>query len=188
MSITKVPFFSQIPNWGGEDSGFPDQETADHWAVRGCGIACLRMVVRAFSPLSEARNRSYWEWIKVALKSGAYCEKGWIHDGMRDLARDAAVASESYRGVDVTFVREAIKGSRVAMMSVTVGFEGGMKNSDGNSKAKGGHLVLALGGDNCGLVFHHPSAHKARNWESKTVENGAIANSFSGNIVLFDYL
>ena len=39
------PLISQIP---GPDDGFPSPDLAEHWRPRGCGIACLRMILSSY--------------------------------------------------------------------------------------------------------------------------------------------
>ena len=184
-----VPFFSQIPNWKGEASGFPSDELEKHWGPCGCGIACLRMAVNAFSNDTRALERSYWDWIELGIQRGAYCERGWIHDGIRDLAREAGVGSESFRAEELAFIFEKIEAGNLVMASVTLGFAGGITDGimgeDKRKRDKGGHLALAIDIIDGELVFHHPSSRAPLNWVAKAIQRERVEASFSGNGVTF---
>lgn len=183
--INSVPFYSQIPNWNGDNSGFPSIEDANHWRPRGCGIACFRMVVACLSSDDRLKKRSYWNWICEGLDRRAYCDKGWIHDGLRDMAIAHGIESVSHRGVNLEFVKGLLAEGWIIIASVSVGFRGGETREDGTIIGKGGHLALAIGCNDQGIVFNHPSAKEERNWKGVCVDYDKVQRSFSNNCIAF---
>jgi hypothetical protein len=183
------PFYSQmVIDW--KRDGFPSEETGASWAPRGCGIACLRMLLE-FS--LQARGLTlqdrYWDLIKRGVDEGAYCDKGWIHKGLLKLASSYGLKGECHRGKNTRSVFEAIRRDSLCIVSVSLAFRGG-ECINGQIAGKGGHLILVYGIDahddgSEQLICHHPSSYPELNWPDHRIDNEKFIQSFSGNFIEF---
>ncbi|MEM9611677.1 MAG: C39 family peptidase [Actinomycetota bacterium] len=183
--VPSAGLISQIPRLG---DGFPTEELAAHWRPRGCGIACLRMVLTSFG----VEHDSYWSLIEEGLNADAYCDRGWIHQGLVELAERRGVAGVSIRHADVDRLVGRLGRGDLVIASVTACFRGGQPEpeADGAPYAPGGHLVLVKGarfdGDRVlDLLVHHPSATEANNLADHWVSAERFTPSFSGNFMAF---
>ena len=175
---------SQIPQPG---DGFPSEAEAEHWRLRGCGIACLRMVLDAHAAPSE----TYWSLVTEGVERGAYCDRGWIHQGLVDMAAQRGIPGRAYRRSQLTDVVDELESGRLVIASVSVCFRGGQTSPTGDRYPSGGHLVLVTGVRRSGSELeafrvHHPSATPANNWANRWVDVPAVEASFSGNYLAFD--
>ena len=184
-----IPFHSQLVDFSTSDlEGFRSIEDAKYWQERGCGIACLRMVVEAFRPLAEVSR--YGEMVYEGLNTNAYCERGWIHEGLVRLARARGVPGHAFRSANSKDVAAQILQDRPCIVSVTAAFQGGCKDSTGHLLPPGGHLAVVFGyGQNesglQGFLVHHPSSWPEYNWPEKMVDLRSYEQSFSGNFMAF---
>ncbi len=139
----RVPFCSQVVNRNGEDSGFPSEDEIRKWESNACGIACLRMVLEDHGFNNRKKRPAYWELLSLAVSRGVYCEKGWIHKGLLELAREYGIDGQCHRNKTVTDVADAIGRGSICIVSVTKYFLG--EEQDGSSRIlpRGGHLVVA---------------------------------------------
>lgn len=186
--IEDVPFFSQHP---GDDHDFPNAELAAYWRLRGCGIACLRMVI-AGAAADPVVNSSYWSLVKEGLDRGMYNDRGWIHQGLVEMAQDYGVAGSSRRRTTIVEVAGDVQSGRLVIASVTLCFRGGQKKPSGGTYEKGGHLVVVNGADVDEkqrvrrLRVHHPSASLHNNWQSRWITVEAFERSFSSTHMAFE--
>jgi hypothetical protein len=189
MSITEhkareLPFISQIPRPG---DGFPSVDLAEHWRYRGCGIACLRMVLEGLG----AEAQGYWALVAEGLDRRAYNERGWIHQGLVDMARDRGIAASSKRQTTVTGVSEDLQAGHVVVASVTACLRGGQASASGTPQPRGGHLVVVTGvrvgdlGALDALRVHHPSAVEANNWQNRWIPYDNFERSFNHAHMVF---
>lgn len=180
------PLISQIPS---VDDEFPSQALAEHWRLRGCGIACLRMILSTYG----IDHGSYWSLVNEGLDAGAYCDRGWIHHGLVDLAFRHDVAGRAQRNRTTSELCDELAAGHLVIASVTVCFRGGQAQTDAPDKvhSPGGHLVLVTGarlastGEPTELRVHHPSATPANNLSDHWVAYGQFTASFSGNYMAF---
>ncbi len=179
-SLTETPFFTQKVS---EDSfyedGFQTLEEAQHWQERGCGIACIRMVISHFNP--SVTLPSYRELIQLGVDIGAYCSQGWIHRGLVNIAKLYDVQGNDFRRKKTANILSCLKAGKLCIASVSVGF---------NPKVKGGHLVVVNGyksedGILKGFYVNHPSSAEEYNWENKFIQLDRFKDSFSGNYMSF---
>jgi hypothetical protein len=183
-----VPFYSQIVNWNGENSGFPNAEAVQQWERNCCGIACLRMVLSYYNVQSD--QAGYWSLLQAGLSRGAYNDKGWIHKGLLDMAGVFGLKGQCHRQHGVGQLIETIQRGGVCITSITACFLGGQTDADGKVRGKGGHLAVAYdttknGTAVHGIVCNHPSSGRAWNRAAWPVDREKWENSFSGNYVEF---
>lgn len=183
--MKEVPFYSQIVNWRGEDSGFPNEEEIQKWENNCCGIACARMVIDFFT----GKKPTYWELLQIGLKKGAYIEAGWIHKGLVSIAEDFGIEGTTHRNKSIDDLVSTLKKGSVCIVSATAGFRGGQINKDtGLSYRKGGHLVVAFDVGNKSIVCNHPSSYDPMNKQKWEVELDRWEASFSRNYMEFSRL
>lgn len=184
-----MPFFSQMVNWEGEDSGFPGQEAVRQWEKNCCGIACLRMILAYYGVTNDQQRTGYWNLLQAGLARGAYSDKGWIHRGLLDMAAELGVSGQCHRRVDMARVMETIRRGSVCIVSVTRYFLGGQPDERGVPLERGGHLVVAYdlhdGDGTAGLVCNHPSSGRQWNKAAWVVELEKWERSFSGACIEF---
>jgi hypothetical protein len=176
-----IPFYSQIVNYQGEDSGFPDAEI-ERWQDNGCGIASLRMVL---DHLKQARP-SYWELLSRGVVIGGYIEAGWIHQKLLELGREYGVDGVTRRRQSYSDLVAIVKTGSLCIVSVTVGFWGGQTDPrTGQPFRPGGHLVVAYINEQGDLACHHPSSRPEGNKENWVVDAERWERSMSGNLIEF---
>lgn len=180
------PLISQIPS---DNDGFPTTDVAEHWRLRGCGIACLRMILSTYG----TEHGSYWSLVNEGLDAGAYCDRGWIHQGLVDLAFRHGVTGWAHRNRTISQLCDELMAGHLVIASVTVCFRGGQAQADAPDKvhSPGGHLVLVTGarlassGKPLEIRVHHPSATPANNLSDHWVAHEQFTASFSGNLIVF---
>jgi hypothetical protein len=94
-----IPFYSQRVDFKSENlEGFRSPEDAIYWQERGCGIACLKMILDGFRISDDLPLvPSYGELLHRGLDMGAYCERGWIHTGLVRLANEYGIQGTAFR-------------------------------------------------------------------------------------------
>jgi hypothetical protein len=193
MTIARVsmsiPFHSQLVDPSAPDfAGFRSLAEATHWQDRGCGIACLRMILEALNPAAALPR--YGELVYEGLDINAYCERGWIHEGLVRLAAAHGVSGRAFRGASPKDVAGQILHDRPCIVSITAAFAGARKEASGRLLPPGGHLAVAFGysqdeGGLGGFLVHHPSRSPQNNWQGKMVDRRSFELSFSGNFMAF---
>lgn len=184
-----VPFRSQLVHLAAADlEGFRSLSDATFWQERGCGIACLLMILGALRP--AAGSPRYGDMVYEGLEKNAYCDRGWIHDGLVRLACDHGVSGEAFRGARAKDVADQIRSNRPCIVSITAAFEGGKTDESGSRVLKGGHLAVVFGyaeesGEVREFLVHHPSSWPRYNWPDRWVDGLSFDRSFSGNFMAF---
>lgn len=196
FEIKDVPFFNQQLNEDNfREEGFENFEEAKHWSERICAMACLKMILKKYSPDSHI---SLAELLKKGKEIGAYREDvGWLHQGIADLAVKYGlhVKRESV-GSNLEKLGQHILHDELVIASVSVGFEAGKEypEEDGSVYVvpRGGHLVVVFGaevknGEIQKLKLHHPSSEKEYEWPNFEIDRTDFLKSFSkaGNIIIF---
>lgn len=185
-----VPFYSQIVNWQGEDSGFPNDEQIALWENNCCGIACLRMILDYYESFDTGPKPSYWDLLQMGLRMGGYVERGWIHAKLLAMANTYGIKGECHRGADLTHLMASIERHSICIVSVATYFRGGDTDNDGHIITPGGHLVVAYDTqqDSDGetrILCNHPSSYGPRNVAAWAVGRDKWEKSFSGNYIEF---
>jgi hypothetical protein len=191
--ISLVPFYSQrIESRTAKANGFSSEDEAEYWSKRGCGIACLRMVIDGLgaSSLSSFKSKSQGEMIRRGLSIEAFCQRGWIHQGLIALASEYGIKGQCFRGSSIRDLVRELNRNHLLIVSITVCFEGGMTDENGNVLAPGGHLALVYDYSQTndevnGFWVNHPSASIENNWERRFIELSRFAPSFSGAFMSF---
>jgi len=180
--VTSVPFYSQKVDWAGEDSGFPNAEEVARWQSNCCGIACARMIIDHFTGVKVR----YWDLLQLGLRLNAYNEIGWIHRGLVEMIAHYEVLGRAQRGKDLQDLKRSIYQGAVCIVSVSVGFRGGLPRPGTNDVyGRGGHLVVAYQ-NICGeLACNHPSSLDEWNRENWVVSDELWENSISGAYMEF---
>ena len=148
----------------GRDAGF--------WAERGCGVACLRMIVHFFT----GRDEAYAGLLAEGVAQGAYGERGWIHAGLAAMAQRRGLMARAC-AIDGPDELRAVLLQGPVIASVTLGFP-----EDGR---RGGHLVVA-----CGFDAAEPRCIHVRDparWgeSNASVGESRFLASFSGRVIRF---
>jgi len=191
--IPNVPFHSQrLDSSNFQTEGFPTLEDARHWTPRICGLACLKMVISAFT----GKTITLYELLQTGLEMNAYREKiGWIHQGLVNIAkRYQLVAGRESIGHDISKIYDHLSAGRLVIPSVSPGLEGGkiyqLKSDEQYVVPRSGHLVVVYGAnvvDNQlhNLMLHHPSSEKDYEWPEISFSIDDFLKSFSekGNII-----
>ncbi|TXK85142.1 C39 family peptidase [Paenibacillus sp. N3.4] len=187
-----IPFYTQKIDFDDVNlQGFKSKQDAEHWQVRGCGIASLKMIIDGFQiyrgvHLSEA----YGELVYKGFEMGAYCDRGWIHKGLVELAKEYDILGQTFRESSLHAVLLEIEQDRPCITSVSVGFNGGKINNKGEVIQAGGHLIVVIGavkenGELQGFIVNHPSSNAELNWENHFVRVDEFKRSFSGAFMSF---
>jgi hypothetical protein len=182
--VAGYPFISQMPLPG---DGFPSPADAEHWRTRGCGIACLRMVLAGLT--GEAGG--YWSLVAEGLRRDAYCDRGWIHQGLVAMARDRGIDARSRRATGPADVAADVMAQAAVVASVTPCFKGGQLSVTGAARPRGGHLVLVNGvrldehRRPAAFRVHHPSATAEHNWQDRWIGAAAFDRSFNAAHMVF---
>jgi hypothetical protein len=167
-----APYFSQWqdPMWtkailAGEDpcndplwrrSGFDDPEEYRYWAVRLCGIACLRSVLA----LKAQQVPTQLDLLGAALQRGVYRQKddgtvlGMIYKPFCAWVEDDFDLTVTY--FEHTALSNALKKcaqGQFLIMSVSPE----IREPKLVDPPKGGHLVLVTSHDDQTVTFHNPS-------------------------------
>ena len=179
-----IPFYTQKVN-NYKEEGFKSEEDAKYWETSGCGIASVRMIIDGFRIKSKkSKCMRQGEMIYLGLEKGAYCDIGWIHSGLVEIAKEYDVIGITHRNSSIDCIEKDILDNKPCMISASPRFD-----NDG-SQPKGGHLVVALGiryeeEKLQGFIINHPSSKDETSWERKYISLQDFINSFSGNYISF---
>jgi Peptidase_C39 like family len=185
-----IPFYTQRVTSFSEQ-GFLSQEDAEYWQSRGCGIACLKMVLDGLrGDCWQQPTPAYGVLLRECLEAGGFCEKGWIHSKLIAVAARYGVAGKSLRKRTVSDLRKELDRNRPCIVSVTVKFAGGQLDRNNQVRVRGGHLAVAIGyelTDNqvTGILVNHPSANEKYDWERRLIPLSDFEASFAGNFMSF---
>ncbi|WP_164779518.1 C39 family peptidase [Paenibacillus kobensis] len=187
-----IPFYSQQVDLDDANlQGFKSKEQAEHWQVRGCGIASVRMIIDGFQlDRSLPLSKSYGELVYEGVETGAYCDRGWIHKGLVDIAGRYDVKGRTFRQSSVTDILSEIENNRPCIASVSARFNGGKLDSNGEVIQPGGHLIVVTGAVRKNGLLHcfivnHPSFNTHYNWANHCVPIDDFSRSFSGAFMSF---
>ena len=188
----EIPFYSQRVDFDDVTlQGFKSIEDAKYWQERGCGIASVKMIIDGFQRYRGlSPSEPYGKLVYRGLEMGAHCERGWIHKGLVELAKQYNLSGQTFRLSNVCDIQIEIEKNRPCIASVSACFRGGKMNSRGEIIQKGGHLVVVTGvvrkkGEMQGFIVNHPSSYLDFNWENHFVRVEDFEKSFSGAFMSF---
>jgi hypothetical protein len=143
------------PRW--RESGAPDVASYEHWTVRWCGIACLRMALLARDDVAP----SLFDMATGAMAYGAYSDEpdtpdGLIYRPFVDYLREQHnLKAEVATDLSVTGLCQAVRTGCFVIASV----HPEIRRPHLPSPGRGGHLVLVTGADGDTVTFNDPSGH-----------------------------
>ncbi|OBZ14394.1 hypothetical protein A8L34_10655 [Bacillus sp. FJAT-27264] len=187
-----IPFYTQLVDFNDVNlQGFKSKQDAEHWQVRGCGIASIKMIIDGFQIYRGNKlSETYGEFVYRGVEIGAHCDRGWIHKGLVELAKEYKVSGQTFRQSNVNDVLSEIEKDRPCITSVTAGFHGGKMDSNGEIIKAGGHLIVVVGavrenGELHGFIVNHPSSSTELNWKNHSIPIDDFKRSFSGAFMSF---
>jgi len=143
------------PCW--PDTGAPDLDSYRRWAVRWCGMACLRMVLLA----RDGAAPSLYDLTIGAKAYGAYSDKpgdprGLIYRPFTEyLAAEHNLHATVATGLTADQLCEQVQEGALVIASVHPEIRRPQRPSPG----KGGHLVLVTNTHDDTITFSDPSGH-----------------------------
>mgnify|MGYP002734838075 CR=1 FL=1 len=163
-----------------EDGEWPQnvlvsEKGADYWGESICGLACLRMIMGHF----QIPVVSPYELLVEGIRLNAYCEKGWIHQGLANIASKYGLKAFPLAIKDGEALEELLSKKGPVIVSVT-----GQLPEDGR---KGGHLIVACGRYQENgiqmIAFRDPSRWGKTN---SNVSEKRFLSSFTGRGIVFE--
>lgn len=147
------------PRW--RESGAPNLAAYEHWTVRWCGMACLRMALLA----RDGTAPSLYELTLQAKAFGAYTDEpgrpeGLLYHPFVDFVEQRhSLHAEVVTDLTSSRLCRAVQEGRLVIASV----HPEVRRADRPAPAKrGGHLVLVTAVDGGSVTFHDPSGHHAQ--------------------------
>ncbi|WP_397538365.1 C39 family peptidase [Rummeliibacillus pycnus] len=133
-------FCLNMPRFGQhfEEGDWPENtlvegKGADYWGESVCGLACIRMIMGHYQiPVATA-----YDLLNDGIHLNAYCEKGWIHQGLANIAAKYGLSAKPIALQNGEELEKLLKNYGPVIVSVT-----GQLPEDGR---KGGHLIVACG-------------------------------------------
>ncbi|MFG2882401.1 C39 family peptidase [Streptomyces sp. NPDC048297] len=171
------------PLW--QKSGATDPQEYAFWAPRMCGVACLRMAL------------DYWRrpvppsvpLVRELCEAGAYVRdgdqvKGLIYQPFAEHVRGRwSLQAESIPDLPAARVHEEVTGGRLVLLPV----HKTIRTTDDDPPSKGGHLVLAVGVYEEGVMLHNPSGLPGVSQEAHRVPWARLSRFYAGRgVVLGD--
>jgi len=147
---------------------------ANYWGESVCGLACLRMIMGHYQiPVVSA-----YDLLIEGIQLNAYCEQGWIHLGLANIALKFDLNAKPMAIKDGDELEMLLTKFGPVIVSVT-----GQLPEDGR---KGGHLIVACGrhkeNGEFMITFRDPSKWGKSN--SIVTEKRFLA-SFTGRGIVF---
>lgn len=176
------------PNWAAYGAESP-QEYA-HWAVRACGVVCVKMAAEA---ISGKPSLTVIEWVKAGLAIDGYLvelrperadrpvEKGWKHTALAQLLISAGCYARLATELPLVDIAAHIQADRLLIASVSSEL-----GEEGQVTRNSGHLVVVHGievsdqGQVSRVIVHNPSGRTAALRQAARIPAGRFAEAFSG--------
>jgi hypothetical protein len=174
------------PNWAEYGADTPDQYA--HWAMRSCGVVCVKMVAEGLG----APSRSVMAWIQAGLALDGYLtdrraerpvEIGWKHSALAELARQHGCHAERLSGLGMVNLAALVRTDRCFLASVSSEIGEG---EDVPITRRNGHVVVVHGfaedADNrlTHFMLHNPSGRSPDLRENARIPVARFAEAFSG--------
>ncbi len=176
------------PAWRSYGAHSP-QEYA-YWAVRSCGVVCVKMAVEG---ITGASPRPVMDWIMAGLALDGYLtelrpdrpdrpvEKGWKHAALAALAVSRGCRAWLAAGLTLADVVSHLRQRCVVIASVTSEL-----GEDGPLTRSSGHLVVVYGaeidpaGTAAAVIVHNPSGRTAALQAGARIPAVRFMQGFSG--------
>lgn len=144
------------PRW--QETGAPTIEAYRSWAVRWCGMACLRMLLLA----RRGESPSLYDLAVGAQEYGAYTDapgapRGLIYRPFVDyLAAEQGIGAQVVTDITADGLRGRLDDGAVAIASV----HPEIRRPQVPAPGRGGHLVLVTDVTAEEITFNDPSGHR----------------------------
>jgi len=177
------------PSWALYGASTP-QEYA-HWALRACGVVCVKMTVEA---LTGTAPRPVMTWVREGLSINGYLtelrpdrpdrpiEKGWRHAALAELAARHGLDASLAQAMTPGDLLEHIQADRLVIASVS----SELGEAEVPITRKSGHLVVILGvtlaetGQIDTVVLHNPSGRTPGLQAEANIPAARFEQGFSG--------
>lgn len=146
------------PRW--HETGAPDLASYGRWAVRWCGMACLRMVLLA----RDGTAPSLYELAVGAQTYGAYSDEPGAPQGLiyRPFVDYLRAEHQLHADVATDFTVPALSRSVQDGNLVIASVHPEVRRPHRPSPGQGGHLVLVTAAESGTVTFNDPSGHQPR--------------------------
>ena len=187
--ILKTRDLTSEPCW--PDYGAASPEEYAHWALRSCGVVCVKMAVEGLTGISP---RPVMAWVREGLALDGYrteirhdrpVEIGWKHAALADLARQHGLAAELVSHLSLDALAEHLRANRVVIASVTSEL-----GEEADITRHSGHLVVVIGaelstnGEVEQIIIHNPSGHTLELQANAHVPAPRFGAGFSGRGII----
>jgi len=180
------------PCWA--EYGASDAAEYAHWALRSCGVVCIKMAVEG---ITGSEPEPVMAWVRAGLAIDGYLtelrpdrpdrpvEKGWKHTSLAQLARDRGCSADLVQGLTLEKIAAHLQFGQVIVASVTAEL-----GEDGLLTRNSGHLVViygvALGGDGQvqEMILHNPSRRTPTSQVGARIPVERFMQGFSGRGIL----
>lgn len=174
------------PRWPDYGAITPDEYA--HWAMRSCGVVCVKMVVEGLG----GPTQSVMDWVGEGLALDGYLaeirderpvEKGWKHGALAELAQGHSFHAELVAGLAVDDLAGLVREDRCLLASVSSEIGEGV---DLPITRRNGHIVVVHGyvedeaGELTHLVLHNPSGRSADLRAGARIPVERFGEAFSG--------
>lgn len=191
--INKTQSLETDPRWAHYGAATP-QEYA-HWALRSCGVVCVKMAVDG---LSGADSGSVMDWVKKGLAIDGYLtgvrpdrpdqrvEYGWKHDALAQLAINAGYRAVLASDLKIDDTKNITNAGSLLIASVS----SQLGELDAPVTRSSGHLVVILGvsandtGQATHVILHNPSGRTQVMQETAQIPVERFRVGFSGRGII----
>lgn len=179
----------QDPRWVDYGAGSP-QEYA-HWAMRSCGVVCVKMAVEG---ITGRQSGTVMDWVKAGLMLDGYSsvqrrdrpvEVGWKHATLAHLAIEQGCQAGLVANQTLDNLVEHIQSERLLIASVSSEL-----GEDISPTRRNGHLVVVYAlilseqGAVESVVLHNPSGRTALFQSGAVIPADRFAAGFSGRGII----
>ena len=187
--INKQILLEDDPCWA--DYGAASPEEYAHWALRSCGVVCVKMAVEGISGKTAG---TVMDWVKAGLALDGYitdkrsdrpAEVGWKHATLARLASEHGCHTGLIANQTLDDLADHFRADRLLIASVTSEL-----GEDGPLTRRNGHLVvvygltLGEGGAVESVTLHNPSGRTAALQSGASIPAGRFADGFSGHRIV----
>lgn len=179
---------STDPHW--REYGADSPEEYAHWALRACGVVCVKMAVDG---LTGQPSGTVMEWVRAGLALDGYLverrpdrpdkrvEKGWKHAALAQLANEAGCQARLAADLSMDDLAAEIMAGHVLIASVSSEL-----GEEVPITRRSGHLVVVYGvglddgGQVSEVILHNPSGRRPELQAAARIQGGQFRDGFSG--------
>jgi Peptidase_C39 like family len=187
--VTHTRDLATDPRWA--EYGAPSHAEYAHWAMRACGVVCIKMAVEGLTGIAP---RPVMDWVREGLAVDGYLtemrrerpvEIGWKHAALADLARAHGCRAETASGLTLDDIGGHIHAGRVVIASVTSEL-----GEDAPITRQTGHLIVVYGLslDDAGrfeaVIAHNPSGRRPEMQAGATIPVERFNAGFSSRGII----